>query len=450
METKFKILFFYSAALVFVIALTINLQRSVNSKNLENVESSKSFDDIINQNADDMMNAGRQIFRYDTFGSEDFWGGKLNLHLAILGSNQGGVGDGISPKAALGLGLKVDMDKLPESIVDGIKNGTVNLDDPASTVALLQADAVLGVKGIFNKAGKMEAVGIMCAFCHSTVDDAFSPGIGHRLDGYPNRDLDVGKIISSAPDVKVIADILGVDLATTKKVLLSWGPGKFDAELMLDGKGFRPDGKSAATLLPAAYGLAGVNLHTYTGWGQVTNWNAFVSNLEMQGKGTYIDSRLNNPEKFPIAVKMGSFNKRDAIDLTSSKLAPLQFYQLSIPAPKPPEGSFNKDFASTGESLFNSKAKCITCHVPPLFTEPGWNMHKPEEIGIDDFQSSRSPDGMYRTTPLKGLWARQKGGFYHDGRFAVLMDVVNHYNDFMNLQLSEDEKKNLVEYLKSL
>lgn len=450
METKSKIFLFCSAALVFVIALTINLQRSVNSKNIENVESSKGFDDIIDQNADDMMNAGRQIFRYDTFGSEDFWGGKLNLHLAILGSNQGGVGDGISPKAALGLGLKVDMDKLPESVVDGIKNGTVNLDDPASTVALLQADAVLGVKGIFNKAGKMEAVGIMCAFCHSTVDDAFSPGIGHRLDGYPNRDLDVGKIISSAPDVKVIADILGVDLATTKKVLLSWGPGKFDAELMLDGKGFRPDGKSAATLLPAAYGLAGVNLHTYTGWGQVTNWNAFVSNLEMQGKGTYIDSRLNDPVKFPIAVKMGFFNKRDAVDLTSSKMAPLQFYQLSIPAPKPPEGSFNKDLASIGESLFNSKAKCISCHVPPLFTEPGWNMHKPEEIGIDDFQSNRSPDGMYRTTPLKGLWARQKGGFYHDGRFAVLMDVVNHYNDFMNLQLSEDEKKNLVEYLKSL
>ncbi|MDQ3022304.1 MAG: hypothetical protein M3R36_17300 [Bacteroidota bacterium] len=450
MDTQFKRLFFYSAGFIFVIALTINLQKSINSKSLENIKSSMDFDDIINQNADDMMKSGRQIFRYDTFGSEDFWGGKLNLHLAILGSKEGGVGDGISPKTALSLGLKVDMDKLPEAVVEGIKEGKVNLDDPATTIALLKADAVIGIKGIFNESGKMESVGIMCAFCHSTVDDAFSPGIGHRLDGYANRDIDVGKIISAAPDVKVIADILGVDLETTKKVLLSWGPGKFDAALMLDGKGFRPDGKTAATLMPAAYGLAGVNLHTYTGWGQVTNWNAFVSNLEMQGKGTYIDSRLNNPEKFPIAVKMGFFNKRDAVDLTSSKMAPLQFYQLSIPAPRPPEGSFNKNLASQGESLFNNKAKCISCHVPPLFTEPGWNMHKPEEIGIDDFQSSRSPDGMYRTTPLKGLWARQKGGFYHDGRFGALIDVVNHYNDFMNLQLTEDEKKDLVEYLKSL
>ncbi len=450
MKSKFKILFFYSTAVVFVLALTLNLQKSINKKSIENTQSSKNFDDIIKQNADDMMREGRQIFRYDTFGSEDFWGGKLNLHLAILGSKQGGVGDGISPKAALSLGLKVDMDKLPDAVVAGIKDGTVNLDDPASTIALLKADAVIGIKGIFNKGGKMESVGIMCAFCHSTVDDAFSPGIGHRLDGYPNRDIDVGKIISSAPDVKVIADILGVDLETTKKVLLSWGPGKFDAELMLDGKGFRPDGKSAATLMPAAFGLAGVNLHTYTGWGQVTNWNAFVSNLEMQGQGTYIDSRLNDAVKFPIAVKMGLFDKRSPVDLISSKLAPLHFYQLSIPAPKPPEGSFNKILAAQGESLFNSKAKCITCHIPPLFTEPGWNMHKPEEIGIDDFQSSRSPDGRYRTTPLMGLWARQKGGFYHDGRFSDLMDVVNHYNDFMNLQLTEDEKKNLVEYLKSL
>jgi CxxC motif-containing protein (DUF1111 family) len=193
-----------------------------------------------------------------------------------------------------------------------------------------------------------------------------------------------------------------------------------------------------------------VNLHTWTGWGSVTHWNAFVAILEMHGKGTFFDPRLNDPEKFPVAVKNGFFNVRNTPDLVTSKLAALHFYQLAIPAPRPPAGSFDEAAAGRGETLFNGKAKCATCHVPPLFTEPGWNMHKPDEIDIDDFQAKRAPDLRYRTSPLKGLWSHQKGGFYHDGRFATLLDVVNHYNDFFLLGLTAPEKNDLVEYLKSL
>ena len=212
----------------------------------------------------------------------------------------------------------------------------------------------------------------------------------------------------------------------------------------------RPDGQTGAVLLPAAYGLAGVNMHTYTGWGSVTYWNAFVANLEMHGKGTFIDARLNNAAQFPVAAKAGFGNVRNPDDQISSKLAALQFYQLAIPSPTPPKGSFDAAAATKGRGVFNGQAKCATCHVPPLFTEPGWNMHTAAEIGIDDFQANRSPDKRYRTTPLGGLFSRAKGGFYHDGRFATLRNVVDHYNGALGLKLTDAQQGDLVEYLKSI
>ena len=408
------------------------------------------IDKQINKNASEMVEQGRQIFRYDTFGDEAFWGDTLKLHRAIQGTKFGGVGPGVSPKTALSVGLKVDVDSLPKSLVKQIEQGKVNLDDPATTLALFKLNAVVGVQGRFNEDGSLKTVGINCALCHSTVDNSFAPGIGHRLDGWANRDLNVGAIISLAPDLSAFTNLLGVDEATVRTVLGSWGPGKFDAELALDGKAFRPDGKTAATLLPPAFGLAGVNLHTWNGWGGVSHWNAFVANLEMHGKGTFFDPRLNDPAKYPVAARAGFGNVRNDPDLISSKLPALQFYQLAIPAPKPPAGSFDAAAAERGRLLFNGKADCAQCHVPPTFTEPGWNMHTAAEIGIDDFQAKRSPDERYRTSPLRGLWTHQTGGFYHDGRFANLLDVVNHYNGFKRLGLSEQERKDLVEYLKSL
>jgi cytochrome c len=393
---------------------------------------------------------GRQTFRFDTFGDEAFWGGTLHLHQAIAGARFGGVGTGLSPRQALAVGLKVDQDALSQEQIVALQHGRVNLDDPAVTLALLQQNAVVGLTGFFGSANNLQSIGIQCALCHSTVDNAVAPGIGHRLDGWANRDLNVGAIVNLAPDLSAIAALLGTDQATVRTVLAAWGPGKFDAELLLDGKGFRPDGKSAAVLLPPAFGLAGVNLHTWTGWGSVTYWNAFVANLAMHGKGTFFDPRLNNPAQFPVSARAGFGNVRSQPDLITSKLSALHFYQLALPAPSPPAGSFDPIAASRGKLLFETKAGCATCHVPPLYTEPGWNLHLPSEIGIDDFQANRAPDKRYRTTPLKGLWTHQKGGFFHDGRFATLQDVVNHYNSTFNLNLTDQETADLVEFIKSL
>ena len=406
-------------------------------------------DQLTNANMQAMLDQGRQTFRYDTFGDEAFWGGALNLQQAIAGEKLGGTGPGVSPKTALSVGLKVDADALPASLVEQIKAGKVNMDDPATTLALLKLNSVVGVTGFFDKAGKLESMGIQCAFCHSTVDNSFAPGIGHRLDGWPNRDLNVGAIVSLSPNLQPVADLLGVDVPTVKKVLASWGPGKYDAELDQDGKAFRPDGKSAATLLPAAFGLAGVNNGTYTGWGSVTYWNAFVANTQMHGKGAFSEP-LITAGQFPVGARAHYNQVRDADDQITSKLAALQFYQLAIPAPKAPEGSYDKAQAERGKALFAGKANCASCHVPPLYTEPGSSLHTPEEIGIDDFQSSRSPTKKYRTTPLRGLWSHQKGGFYHDGRLQTLDEVITHYDQHSKLGLTPQEKKELAEFLKSL
>ena len=401
-------------------------------------------------NANRMLTKGKRIFRFDTFGDESFWGDTLELHQAIEGAKLGGVGPGVSPRTALGVGLKVDVDTLPANLVEALKRGQVNLDDPGVTLALLKLNSVVGVTGFFNEQDDLRSMGIQCALCHSIVDNSLAPGIGHRLDGWANRDLDVGAIVALAPNLKPVDELLGVDDATVRAVLHSWGPGHFDAELFMDGKAFRPDGKTAATLIPPAFGLAGVNLHTWTGWGSVTHWNAFVANLEMHGKGTFYDPRLNDATQFPVAARAGFGNVRNDPDLITSKLGTLHFYQLAIPAPRPPQGSFDAEAAERGKGIFAGTAKCANCHVPPLFTEPGWNMHAPSEIGVDDFQANRAPDKAYRTSPLKGLWTHPKGGFYHDGRFATLLDVVKHYDQFFGLGLTEQQESDLVEYLKSL
>jgi hypothetical protein len=400
-------------------------------------------------NAAKLIAEGRQTFRHDTFGDEDFWGGRLRLHQAISGSKLGGVGPGLNPQAALDLGLKVDIDALPGTLVDALRSGQVDLEDPATTLSLLQLNAVVGLTGFFT-GDTLTSVGIHCALCHSTVDNALAKGIGHRLDGWANRDLDVGAIVALAPDLSAFASILGITQEDVRTALNAWGPGKFDAELIVDGKAFRPDGESAATLIPPAFGLPGVNLHTWTGWGSVTHWNAFVANLEMHGKGTFFDPRLADAARFPISALNEFDNVRNTPDLITPKLAALHFYQLAIPSPPPPADSFDAAAAQRGETVFTGRGKCATCHVPPLFTEPGWNLHTPSEIGIDDFQANRAPDRRYRTSPLKGLWTHTKGGFYHDGRFPTLADVIQHYDTVLGLGLSDQEESDLVEYLKSL
>ena len=399
---------------------------------------------------DKLLRRGKRIFRYATFGDQKFWGGTLDLEKAIAGEANGGVGAGVSPATALSVGLKVDVDALPRKVRDAIAAGEVDLDDPATTLALLKLNSVVGVKGFFNDDGELATVGIQCALCHSTVDDSFAPGIGHRLDGWANRDLNVGAIVSLAPNLQPIADLLHTDVETVKTVLGTWGPGEFDAQLLMDGKALRPDGGAASTLIPPAFGMLGVNLSTSTGWGSVTYWNAFVANLEMHGQGNFYDPRLDDAEQFPIAAENGFGHVTSKRDRITPKLPALQAYQQSLAAPKPPRGSFDRAAARRGEVLFNGQAECSTCHVPPLFTEPGFNMHRGEEIGIDNFQADRSPTHMYRTSPLAGLWSHQTGGFYHDGRFADLGEVVEHYDATFDLGLTPAQQQDLIQYLLSL
>ena len=320
---------------------------------------------------------GRQTFRFDTFGSEAFWGGMLRLHEAVAGATFGGVGPGLSPAAALALGLKVDLDALPRRLVNQLKRGAVDLDDPAVTLALLKLNAVVGVTGVFNQSGALASFGIQCALCHSVVDDSLSPGIGRRLDGWANRDLNIGAIVALAPNLQPFVDLLaivhpGITEDAVRDVLNGWGPGKFDAELILDGKIVNATGGSAATLIPPAFGLAGVNLHTWTGWGSVTHWNAFVASLETHGTGTFFDPRLNDAAQFPIAAAAGFGNVRNVPDLITPKLASLHFYQLALPAPAPPPGSFTQ-----------------------LPRRQGRRGSRPRALGAMYRRSSPSPDGTF-------------------------------------------------------
>jgi hypothetical protein len=435
MRPSLRIILGLAAALALAAAAASTDARSLRSRH-------------VSPDAARMIEEGRETFRDDTFGDEAFWGGTLRLHDAIRGAALGGVGDGVTPNEALALGLKVDARKLPSSLVRDLLRGRVDLDAPATTLALLRLDAVIGVTGFFEGEA-LTSVGIQCALCHSTVDDALVDGIGRRRDGWANRDLDIGALIASAPDLSAFADLLGVSQDDVREVLRTWGPGKFDAELVLDGQTTGPQG-SAAVLIPPAFGLAGVNLHTWTGWGSVPYWNAFVANLAMRGQGTFFDPRLDDATKFPIAAREGFGHVQSAEDRITPKLPALHVYQLSLRAPSPPPGSFDAAAAERGKALFSGKARCADCHMPPLYTEPGWNLHTAAEIGIDDFQAQRSPAGGYRTAPLAGLWTHTQGGFYHDGRFATLDDVVAHYDAHFGLGLVAAERSDLVQFLLSL
>jgi len=421
-------------------------------------------------NSKQMIDQGRQVFRFDTFGDEAFWTGQLQIQQAV---------STLSPRNALGLGLKVDSDALSPALVNAIKGGKVNLDDPAVTLQLIKAKAVLGVVGSFDN-NNLKAVGFTCALCHSTVDDSVTAGIGKRIDGLANRDLNVGAIVAAAPNLQPVVNLLrlapqdaGVTVDDVRTVLNSWGPGKFDAELFLDGKTSNPQqitngvvtdtNVTGATLLPNARGLAGHNLHTWTGgWGTVTYWNAFVAVNELHGVGTFFDERFDDANQFPIAAaaKLGHVNADPDHDMVTSKLPALHFYQLALPAVQPRPGiDFDPAAAARGDDLFSGKANCNSCHHEPLWTEPGWNQHPADQLKIDSFEADRSPGHAYQTMNLAGIFVRErglfmfpqnKGRFYHDGRFKTLLDVVNSYNERFGLGLTDQDKKDLVEYLKSL
>lgn len=460
MKKRQAILFSVSAA--FLLA-AISVSGMKNDKKV-------SFLGNAEDNAKGMIDQGRHTFRFDTYGDEAFWTGQLQMQQSVKS---------LTPRTALALGLKVDAEALPPSVIEAIQHGRVNLDDPTVTLQLLRQNAVLGVVGTFNN-NTLTAVGFTCALCHSTVDDSVAPGIGRRIDGLANRDLNVGAIIATAPNLQPVVNLLRlapqeaeITAQDVRNVLNTWGPGKFDAELFLDGKAFNPQqatngevtgtNVSGATLLPNARGLAGHNLHTWTGgWGTVTYWNAFVAVDELHGIGTFFDERFDDATQFPIAAaaKLGHVSVDPDSDQVTGKLAALHFYQLSLPAVQPRPGiDFDPAAAARGDELFSGKANCNSCHHEPLWTEPGWNQHTADEMKIDSFEADRSPGHAYQTVNLAGIFVRErglfmfpqnKGRFYHDGRFQTLLDVVNSYDARFNLGLTDEEKHDLVEYLKSL
>jgi mono/diheme cytochrome c family protein len=357
---------------------------------------------------------GKEIFRFDTFGDEQFWTDTLRMHEVIQ--------QAVTPAVALSVGLKVDADALPPEVKSALAAGQVDLNSTATTLALLKLNAVVGVKGEVQTVGGRDTlvrVGITCALCHSTVDNSFAEGIGRRQDGWANTTLNPGAIVALSPALT----------AAQKAVYNSWGTGRYDPR-------FNFDGQSTPLVLPPAYGLLGVDKETFTAEGPVSYWNAYVAVTQMHGRGNFSDPRLG-------------VNIVQTPDLVTPKLAALREYQLSLQTPKPPAGSFDAAAAVRGRAVFEGAGSCAACHAGNLLTDVNsGRLHAPAETGMDPRYAARTTQKAYRTTPLRGLW--QHPPYFHDGSAATLLDVVEHYNRVRGLGLTEQQKRDLVEYLKSL
>ena len=358
---------------------------------------------------------GKTVFRLDTYGDETFWTDTLQLNRVIQ--------SGVSPKTALAVGLKVDLDTLPAPVQTALQAGQINLDDPATTVTLLKLGAVVGVIGTVDASNNLTSVGITCALCHSTVDNSFAPGIGHRLDGWPNHDLNVGAIVALSPVLP----------ASAKAVYSSWGPGRYDPR-------FNVDGQNMPVVIPPAFGLRHVAKEIYTGDDTISYWNRYVAVTQMHGHGSFADPRIsvnvNNPPE----------------NVTTAKLAALREYQFSLTAPTAPTG-LDAAGVSRGRAVFTGDGKCVSCHVGDQLTDVNdGKLHTPGEVGQSALYAQRSATKLYRTTPLRGLYQppQLQGPYFHDGSAATLDDVVNHYVPLLGLTLTAQQKADLVSYLKSL
>lgn len=366
-----------------------------------------------------LVTEGREVFRFDTFGDEVFWTDTLRMHEVIQGS--------VSPSTALQVGLKVDVDALPQAVRDAIGAGEVDLNSPATTVTLLKLNAVLGVIGtVETVAGRdtLSRVGITCALCHSTVDDSFAPGIGKRLDGWPNRDLDVGAIVALSPALT----------AAQKAVYGSWGKGMYDPR-------FNIDGRNQPVVLPPAFGLRRVRNELYTGDDTLSYWNNYVAVTQMHGQGSFVDPRLG-------------INLVRSPDLVRPKLPALRDYQHSLETPAAIAGTFDAVAAERGRAVFTGAGRCSTCHIPERAYSDinSGRLHDASETGMEPQYATRSVTKRYRTTPLRGLWRppQLQGPYFHDGSAATLEAVVDHYVGALGLNLSQQQRTDLVEFLKTL
>ena len=407
------------AALVFALALTFV------ASGFGPAATAQQLAGHAQDNEERSHRTGQTIFRYDTFGDEQFWTAVLRMHEALAT---------VDPATALAVGLKVDVEALPRGIIAALRAGQVDLTDPAVTIELLRLNAVVGVQGKVNETGQLTSVGITCALCHSSVDNSLTTGIGRRLDGWANTDLDVGAIVALSP---------ALDQAT-KAEFNAWGPGKYDPRHhAFDGTTLLPlNSPSLPIVIPPIYGLKGVGFETFTGDGPISYWNSYVGVGQMGGQGTFTDARI------------GLFITQTP-DLVTTKLAALLDYQLSLRTPDPPRDSFDRAAARRGRDLFRNEAGCATCHQSPNFTDvlsgPTREvplLHDPAEVGSDPAYAARTATGKYRTTPLRGLW--QHAPYFHDGSAPDLLAVVNHYNDQFKLNLTPRQKADLVEFPKSI
>jgi mono/diheme cytochrome c family protein len=413
-------------SIMFTLTLTLALSGTAHNTHAQNVNNVGHGNERTRQDvADAKHRDGQAIFRFDTFGDEQLWTDVLRMNEVIAT---------VPPAIALAVGLKVDVDALPPAVIAALRAGQVDLTDPAVTVELLRLNAVVGVKGKIDQASNITHLGITCAFCHSTVDNSFAPGIGKRLDGWANLDLNVGAIVALSP-------VLDTSL---KAEFNTWGPGKYDPRHhFFDGTNIVPlNSPSLPIVIPSIYGLKGVGFETFTADGPISYWNAYVGVGQMGGHGNFSDPRVG------IIITQTP-------DLVTPKLPALLDYQLSLHAPKAPKGSFNEAAASRGKRLFRNEAGCATCHQSPNFTDvlsgPDPNvpfLHDPAEVGADPAYAARTATGRYRTTPLRGLL--QHPPYFHDGSASDLLAVVNHYNEHFGLNLTPAQKADLVEFLKSL
>jgi hypothetical protein len=399
-----------AASTIFVLALTFVLSAGGSA-------------DAIADTDDLLVQQGQEIFRYDTFGDEQLWTDVLKMHEVV---------ETVSPATALAVGLKVDVDALPAGVIDALKAGKVNLNDPAVTTELLRLNSVVGVVGKVGESGELKSVGITCALCHSSVDDSFTKGIGKRLDGWANTDLNVGAIVALSPALD----------PGLKAEFNAWGPGKYDPRHhAFDGTNIIGlNTPSLPIVIPPIYGLKKVGFETFTADGPISYWNAYVGVGQMGGQGTFKDSR--------IGLKIVQ-----EPDLVTPKLPALLAYQLSLHAPKPPAGSFDRIAAARGKQIFRNEARCATCHTGPALTDVLSGdaipfLHDPSEVTTEPMYVQRSATKKYRTTPLRALF--QHAPYFHDGSARDLPAVVEHYNRQLSLNLTPAQKADLVEFLKSL
>jgi len=416
-----------AASIVFALALTFAVA-GFSPPITANQTASRSHDEGEGNDRDDgerKHQKGQAIFRYDTFGDEQLWTDVLRMHEVIAT---------VPPATALAVGLKVDVEALPRAVKAALRAGEVDLTNPAVTVELLRLNAVVGVQGKVNDLGQLTSIGITCALCHSSVDNSFAPGIGRRLDGWANIDLNVGAIVALSPALD----------AATKAEFNAWGPGKYDPRHhAFDGMNLLSlNSPSLPIVLPPIYGLKGVGFETFSADGPISYWNAYVGIGQMGGQGSFHDPRI------------GLFITQTP-DLVTPKLPALLDYQLSLRTPEPPKGSFDRQAANRGRQLFRNEAGCATCHQGPHFTDvlsgPTRTvplLHDPAAVGMDPAYALRTATGKYRTTPLRGLW--QHPPYFHDGSAPDLLAVVNHYDRLLGLNLTAVQKADLVEFLKSL